>query len=237
MGNQYFKFKQFTINQHNTAMKVGVDAVLLGSWADPGNAKEVLDIGTGTGLLSLMLAQKSEASITAIDIDTGSYGQAFANVKASKWYDRIEVHNISIQEFAIKTSKRFDFIICNPPFFNSTLVSPDNKRTMARHDASLGLNELFSCVVGLLNENGRFLMIYQYDRKEEVISEATNFELYPSKALVIKGNEHKNPNRIVFEFGRESGICIESEIAIRNSATNEYTEKYKQMTKDYYLKF
>jgi tRNA1Val (adenine37-N6)-methyltransferase len=237
MGHQYFKFKQFTINQHNTAMKVGVDAVLLGSWANPGNAKDVLDIGTGTGLLSLMLAQKSEANIIAIDVDTSSYGQAIANVKASKWHDRIEVHNISIQEYSIKISKRFDFIICNPPFFNSSLVSPDNKRTLARHDASLPLNELFSCVARLLVENGRFLMIYQYDRKEEVIFEASIHKLFPSKSLVIKGNQHKNPNRIIFEFTWEPGICEESEIVIRSSETNEYTSAYKKLTREYYLKF
>jgi tRNA1Val (adenine37-N6)-methyltransferase len=237
MGNQYFKFKQFTINQHNTAMKVGVDAVLLGSWANPGNAKEVLDIGTGTGLLSLMLAQKSEARITAIDIDEGSCMQANLNVKASKWPNRIDVQKISIQEFVANTSDKYDFIICNPPFFNSSLVSPDTKRTLARHDASLGLDELFRSVARLLTKNGRFVMIYQYDRKEEVLAEATNNKLFPSKALVIKGNEHKSPNRVVFEFSWKPTDCEESEIAIRHSGTNEYTSAYKELTQDYYLKF
>jgi tRNA1Val (adenine37-N6)-methyltransferase len=237
MGNSFFRFKQFTINQQDSAMKVGVDAVLLGACANPSGASAILDIGTGTGLLSLMLAQKSSANITAVEIDDESYLQACDNIRESRWNDRISLIQASFQDFVPKCEIKFDFIICNPPFFNSSLIAPDAKRTMARHDQSLNLDDLFYGVDKLLSINGRFVMIYPFDRKDDVIKVSSGNNLFPSKMIEIKGNEKKLPNRIIFEFVKSPVNCIISEIIVRKSATNDYTDDYKALTKDYYLNF
>jgi tRNA1Val (adenine37-N6)-methyltransferase len=237
MGNSFFRFKQFVVNQENTAMKVGVDGVLLGAWANPGKAQSILDIGTGTGLLSLMLAQKSEAFITALEIEEGACRQAIENIRNSKWANRIEVKKSSIQDFARTNSEKFDFIICNPPYFNSSLNSPDEKRNLARQDRTLGLTEFLSCADKLLQKAGRFVIIYPYDRMEELISEAGVFKLFPERICLVKGNERKIPNRLMVEFGKNGQNCQKSEIVIRDSFTNEYTYAYISLVKEYYLNF
>jgi tRNA1Val (adenine37-N6)-methyltransferase len=237
MGNSFFKFKQFVINQQNSAMKVGVDAVLLGAWANPTGASTILDIGTGTGLLSLMLAQKSNANITAIEIDEETFNRACDNIKVSRWNDRISLIQASFQVFVPKCVNKFDFIICNPPFFNSSLIAPDAKRTMARHDQSLSLDELFLGVNQLLDKSGQFVMIYPFDRKDDVLKVSNEKKLFASQMLEIKGNEKKIPNRIIFEFVKSPVKCNISEIIVRNSETNDYTDDYKLLTKDYYLNF
>jgi tRNA1Val (adenine37-N6)-methyltransferase len=237
MGNPYFKFKQFTINQQNTVMKVGVDAVLLGAWANPNQASKILDIGTGTGLLSLMLAQKTTASIVAIEIDEDSYLQALENIKASKWASQMKILKTSFQNFVLEKPDQYDFIICNPPYFDSTRPSPNEKRSLARHDQTLGLNVLFSGVNQILNAEGSFLMIYQYNRKDQVLSEAAIHGLFPTQILEIKGNENKIPNRVIIEFSRNNKPYQISQMIVRNAETNDYTNEYKELTKDYYLNF
>lgn len=237
MGNSYFRFKQFVVNQGNTAMKVGVDGVLLGAWANPGEAQSILDIGTGTGLLSLMMAQKSEAFITAIDIEEGAFRQANENITNSKWVNRIEVKKMSLQEFAGINSEKFDFIICNPPYFNGSLNSPDEKRNLARQDSTLSITELLSSAAKLLHKTGKFVMIYPYGRMKELINRAALYYLFPEKICLVKGNERKSPNRILLEFGKNGQNCQESEIVVRNFLTNEYTDAYIKLTNEYYLFF
>lgn len=237
MANNYFKFKQFIVYQDNTAMKVGVDAVLLGAWANPGNASNILDIGTGTGLLSLMIAQKSNAQIIAIEIDENAYKQAVENIQISPWPNKIGVLNISLQEFALTKGQKFDFIICNPPYYSNSMVSDDKNRTLARHDHSLTPFELAKNVNHLLCPDGRFIMIYPYSRKEDMIKAFVLNKLYPLDILEIKGTDAKLRNRIIIEFSRKYTVTRISTIAIRNSETNDYSFEYKELTKDYYLKF
>jgi len=237
MSNSHFQFKQFKINQNNTAMKVGVDAVLLGAWANPAGAAKILDIGSGTGVLSLMMAQKSGERILGLEIDQNAYSQSLENVKLSDWAARIEIVNKSFQDFISECNDEFDYIICNPPYFNSTLISPNEKRTLARHDQSLSLFELFYGVSALLSHSGHFAMIYPYPRKEEVLTEAQKTKLFPIKMLDIRGNEKKLPNRFAVEFCKSASECELSELMIRNSASNEYTDEYKDLTRDFYLNF
>lgn len=237
MGNAYFKFKQFTVLQENTAMKVGVDAVILGAWTNPENAGNILDIGTGTGLLSLMMAQKSKALITAIEIDEKACEQAKINVQASNWSQRIEVLHASIQEFATKTAQQFDLIICNPPFFTNSLLSSDEKRNLARHDNLLPINELLQHSKRLLTDNGYLYLIYPYEKLNSLIKEAVQYGLYPAKTLIIKGTAQKQPNRFVVKLGFEKCQNIEETLVVRATETNEYTPDYKQLTKDFYLNF
>ncbi len=237
MGNTYFKFKKFTINQDKTAMKVGVDGVLLGAWVDVDNAQNMLDIGTGTGLLSLMLAQKSSAHIVAVEIDENACNQAKENVLLSKWSERIEIVNTSIQEFAISSNQKFDLVICNPPYFSASLNSADQQRNIARHDDNLPLDILIASVVKLLVGNGRFSMIYPFDKKNELLNIAKRYKLSPKKILNIKGTEQKKANRLVVELSFGENTCDEKDFVVRNAETNDYTNEYKQLTKEYYLKF
>ncbi len=237
MGNSYFKFKQFTIHQDKTAMKVGVDGVLLGAWIDIMNTKNILDIGTGTGLLALMLAQKTNANIIAVEIDKEAARQAQANFLESSWSHRIIIEDTSIQEFAESTTEKFGLIVCNPPYFSESLNSPDNQRNLARHDDALPLNDLFFAVNKLLSKNGRFCMIYPFKRKEELLKLAGTYQLFPNKLLKVRGTELKEPNRIIIEFSFSLKEVVEDELIVRNLLTNNYTDEYKQLTKDYYLKF
>ncbi len=215
-------------------MKVGVDSVVLGAWTKIKKAKSILDIGTGTGLLSLMLAQKSEAKIIAIEIDQNSYYQAVENVASSKWEDRVGVIHSSFQEFVNKTKDSFDLIICNPPYFINSLKSPEKNRNTARHDNHLSLDDLFSGSKGILSENGRLNLIYPYGQKLNLIGIAEKYGFYPVKLLVIRGNENKNPNRIIVEFKFIESKMETEELCVRN-LTNDYTVEYKELTKDYYL--
>lgn len=237
MGNTFFKFKQFTIHQEKTAMKVGVDGVLLGAWVDVGHAQNILDIGTGTGLLSLMLAQKSLAKITALEIEKGAFIQAKENIGLCRWGNRIEIINCSIQEYIENTSEKFELIVCNPPFFSDSLNSKNDQRNLARHDESLPLKDLLASVAKLMSEHGRFYMIYPFDRREELIKAGENYQLYPNSLLNIKGTVLKEPNRLIAEFVAKKSSCVEHELVVRDIETNDYTYEYKQLTKDYYLKF
>jgi len=237
MGNPYFKFKQFTVFQDKTAMKVGVDGVLLGAWVKAGEAKNILDIGAGTGLLSLMLAQKSNVPIAAIEIDENAFIQAKENFRKSTWNDRISIIQSSVQDYVKSTSEKFDLIICNPPYFTESLKSKDNQRNLARHDNLLLMNDLIGHVCDLLSDNGRFCMIYPYDKLEILLKEGERQGLYPSKLLEVKGTEQKQPNRLIVEFSFKQSNCSPITLVVRDASSKDYTIEYKNITKDYYLAF
>ena len=237
MSNTYFKFKQFIINQNKTAMKVGVDGVLLGAWTNTNNAKSILDIGAGTGLLTLMLAQKSQAKITSIELEKNAYLQAKENVEQSKWNNRIKMVNSSIQEYAKNSFERFDLIICNPPYFSESLRSKNEIRNLARHDNNLSVSDLLKCVQRLLSEKGRFTMIYPFQREGPLYNNAEEYGLYPNEVLEVKGTEQKPSNRVIVEFSFVNIGCNKQSLIVRDSATNDYTKEYKDITKDYYLAF
>ncbi len=215
-------------------MKVGVDSVVLGAWTNAEKVKSILDIGTGTGLLSLMLAQKTKAEIIAIEIDAESYHQAVENVASSKWKTRIDVIHSTFQEFARDTKSRFDLIICNPPYFVNSLKSPEQNRNTARHDNHLNLDELFFGSKRVLSETGSLNLIYPYGQKANLINIAEKYGFYPVKFLVIRGNKNKEPNRIIIEFSFDEAKVNTEELCIRD-LENNYTKEYKELTKDYYL--
>ncbi len=217
-------------------MKVGVDSVVLGAWANAKGSKSILDIGTGTGLLSLMLAQKSEAKITAIEIDKNSYNQATENIENSKWKSRIEIIHVSFQNFVQETKKYFDLIICNPPYFINSLKSPEKLRNTARHDDNLSLDDLFSGSKTILSKNGSLNLIYPYQQKDYLFLTAEKYGFYPAKELIIKGNKNKEPNRIIIAFKFQK-VNIQTEILCIRNLDSNYTKEYKKLTKDYYLNF
>jgi tRNA1Val (adenine37-N6)-methyltransferase len=237
MPNQHFEFKQFKINQDKCAMKVGTDAVLLGSWVDATEAKSILDIGTGTGIIALMLAQKSEAKIDAIDIDENAFIQAQENVIACKWKSRINVYHISFQDFAASTNSKYDLIVSNPPYFIDSSKANLESRTAARHTDSLSFEELLKGVIHLLDKKGKFCVILPYKEAELFRDLAETKKLHIQKILRVKTRADKSEKRLLMQFEFNPTTFSESSILIEENERHVYTEEYKQLTKDYYLAF
>ncbi|MBI9065821.1 MAG: methyltransferase [Salinivirgaceae bacterium] len=237
MANSYFKFKQFSITQENSAMKVGTDGVLLGAAVNCTKTFNILDIGTGTGLIAIMLAQRCNANIDAIEIDTEAYTEALLNVSNCKWTDRISIHHSSFQEFAKKTKPRYDLIISNPPFFSNSLNTPKESRTLARHNDSLTANDLFKGVKKLLSENGSFWIIIPTLSFEEYKNEASLFDFFCNNILWVKPTPEKAPKRVIAEFSKNNCKLIEKELIVESGGRHIYSEEYKALTKDFYLKF
>jgi tRNA1Val (adenine37-N6)-methyltransferase len=238
MPNTSFAFKQFLIKQDKCAMKVGTDAVLLGAWVLPNGSKNILDIGTGTGVISLMLAQKTQAKIIAIDIDEDAFEQSRQNVLESKFSNQIEVIHSSLQEFSKSSTQKFDLIVTNPPFFEQSLKSSDEQRSHARHADILPFDELIDGVLLLLEPKGKFNLILPTLEalKFRLLAEKKGLNL--SKLLRVKSRVDKDvEKRHLMQFEFKPSEFSENTIAIELEERHQYTEEYKELTKDYYLNF
>lgn len=238
MANSQFAFKQFTISQDLCAMKVGTDAVLLGAWANTEGANKILDIGTGTGVIALMLAQKSNAIIDAIDIDKNACNQAQENSDNSKWNERIFIHYSSLQDFAEENNDPYDLIISNPPYFIDSSKSSEAKRTTARHADILPYEQLLNGVLKLLSTKGRFYIILPLKEGEIFRDMAESEKLFLCKLTRVRTREDKaTEKRLLMCFSRERKTFSEDSLTIEMNERHQYTEEYKQLTKDYYLAF
>jgi tRNA1Val (adenine37-N6)-methyltransferase len=237
MPNDYFRFKQFTIYQDKCAMKVGTDGVLLGSWADCKNAKSILDIGTGTGLIALMLAQRSNVKIDAVEIDEEASSQAKENVAKSDWKDSIQILNLPFQEFCKSTNAKYDLIVSNPPYFQNSLFAPDKKRTDARHNSNLELEELLDGAIKLLNDNGVFSLILPYVEGTMFILKASEKNLFCTCQTKVLPRPNREPKRLLLEFMKIKKPLVEQEIIIELNKRHEYSDAYKNLTKEFYLAF
>src|SRR5664279_5608176 len=184
MANNHFSFKQFTIYQDKSAFKVGTDGVLLGAYADLTRVINILDIGSGTGLLSIMLAQRCEAMITAIEPDHDSFIQSCENVNLVEWQNRIKIINSALQNFNSENEK-FDLIVSNPPYFTDSLKSPDPRKSAARHNDSLSSDDLLKGVIRLMKHDGRFQLILPYVEGNIFIAEANSYGLFCNGILKI----------------------------------------------------
>lgn len=235
--NNSFQFKQFTIRQENTAMKVGTDGILLGAWANLSNCKKILDIGCGTGLIALMLAQRSEARITALEIEANAAAEAADNIRNSPWSARIEVLHSSLQEFTQECSLKYDLVVSNPPFFSNSLRNNDNKRSLARHTDSLPFSDLIAGAVRLLSKKGKLALILPHDAARDVIKLAEDAGLYVSCSCVIRPNSTKTPNRILLEFSRSYCEINEEALNIYNESGKGYSLPFIELTKSFYLNF
>ncbi len=234
MPNPYFAFKQFTIHHDRCAMKVGTDGVLLGAWADLENARRVLDIGTGTGLIALMLAQRcADASITGIDIDADAVSQAKENVCASPWKDRIGICLQDVCSYA--DDGLFDVIVSNPPYFVNSLKCPDVQRTTARHTDTLDAGRLVGKASELLSSEGRFSLILPAEQADELLRIAEEKGLYPSRITRVVTRPGLSPKRVLVEFQKEPRDCKETELVVELER-HVYSEDYIALTKDFYLK-
>jgi len=216
-------------------MKVGTDGVLLGAWAPVAGCKRILDVGTGTGLIALMLAQRTESLIDAIEIDPDAARQAAENIAASPWTKRIAVLNTSFQDFCSQTSIKYDLIACNPPFFSNSLEAKTRSRTIARHSATLSLDELISGSKRILSATGRICVIIPADNEAGMTSLAKENDLFLSKIMRIRANPEKDFKRILMEFSFSQHNLHESEMIIENGLRHQYSEEYLQLTRDYYL--
>lgn len=219
-------------------MKVGTDAVLLGAWVNPNGGTRILDIGTGTGILALMLAQKSKAGILAIDIDKDSTEQAKINVDESPFAGQIEVKNISFQELSKSENLKFDLIVSNPPFFSDSLLSSDEGRKLARHNVLLTFEDLLQGVKKLLSAKGKFCLILPKNEALQFRELAKSKGLYLSKLLRVRTRADKeSEKRHLMQFEFKESEFSESTLVIEADSHRNYTEEYKKFTQDYYLKF
>lgn len=233
MANPYFEFKKFKVWQDKCAMKVGTDGVLLGAWTDVHGAKRMLDVGTGTGLVALMLAQRSQAAVVAVELDAAAALQAAENIKASPWPERIEVVQADFKTF--ETDRRFDVIVSNPPYFIDSLLSPNDARTLARHAGELTYGELLHGVSRLLTPDGVFSVIIPADVSETLTGMAANVGLHPVKRTDIITAPGKLPKRCLLAFGFGDTTCTTDNLLIE-TARHCYSAKYIALTKDFYLK-
>jgi len=238
MSNTSFAFKQFIIHQDQCAMKVGTDAVLLGAWVMPNDSNHILDIGTGTGVIALMLAQKTSENIIALDIEESAVLQAKQNIFESKFSKQIEVIHQSLQDFVKSTITKFDLIISNPPYFEQSLKSTDEQRSHARHADVLPFEELVDGVIHLLQPTGKFCLIMPTLEAIKFREMAKKKGLNLSKLLRVKSRIDKNiEKRHLMQFEFKPSEFSEQTLSIEQSERHEYTDEYKELTKDYYINF
>ena len=229
-----FRFKQFTIIQDKTAMKLSTDSVLLGAWADAKNPAKILDIGTGTGVIALMLAQRfKNAEITAIEIEKNAFCEAKKNAKNSPWHNRINILHNDFLNFAKNTSIEYDLIVSNPPFFENQLLPNDKNKQIARHTTKLPFDKLSENVAKLLSDKGYFCVIIPYNQCSNFVHLCSKSGLFASRKNTVFPTEKKQPNRILLQFNKKTQHIVNQTITIRKN--NIYTNEYLELTKDFYL--
>ena len=234
MPNPYFAFKQFTVRHDRCAMKVGTDGVLLGAWTDLSHSRRILDIGTGTGLIALMLAQRCmDARITAIDLDSAAVEQAQENIQASPWKDRIEALQQDICTY--HPNGTFDTIVSNPPYFIDSLKCPDGQRSTARHTDTLDADRLIGKVSELLTSDGRFSIILPAEQTEDLIRVASENGLHPSRQTWVITRPGLSPKRILMEF-RKTPVTLQPDELVIELERHVYSEEYIALTQEFYLK-
>jgi tRNA1Val (adenine37-N6)-methyltransferase len=238
MANHYFQFKQFIIQQEKAALKVSTDSCLFGAWVanemESGKLKveNALDIGAGSGLLMLMMAQKCNAAIDGIEIDTATFFQAKENMEACVWKSRLQLIHADVKSFRFQ--KKYNFIISNPPFYEADLKSDSFNRNVAMHDEGLKLIELLHIVNENLDAEGNFAVLLPYHRTDEFISNALSLNLFLNKRLNVRQTINHSYFRSLLLFGRKKTESDLNELSIKNEL-NQYTTSFENLLKDYYL--
>ena len=233
-----FSFKKFSVNQDRTAMKIGTDGVLLGAWSPiPENAFSVLDIGSGTGIIALMLAQRSNAEqIDAVEIDEDAYEQATENFENSPWSDRLFCYHAGLDELIEEPEDEYDLIISNPPFYTENYKTEDSQRDLARFEDAMPFEMLVEAADLLLSENGIFSVIIPFKEEENFLALAKEFELYPMRITRVKGTPTSEIKRSLLAFKKFATKEIEINELVIETERHVYTAEYITLTKDFYLK-
>jgi tRNA1Val (adenine37-N6)-methyltransferase len=232
-----FTFKQFSVNQDRCAMKIGTDGVLLGAWTPLINhPNNVLDIGAGTGILSLIIAQRSNATqIDAIEIDEEAYEQCVENFEASLWGDQLFCFHAGLDEFVDEPEDEYDLIISNPPFYSEDFKTNDSQRDRARFQDAMPFEELIETAALLLSDNGIFSVIIPYKEEERFISICNELDLFPLKITRVKGTPTSEIKRSLLAFSRIEQTPVIDNLVIE-TARHQYTPEYIELTEDFYLK-
>jgi tRNA1Val (adenine37-N6)-methyltransferase len=233
-----FQFKHFSVNQDQTAMKIGTDGVLLGAWTPiDNNPKSVLDIGTGTGIIALMLAQRCDAEqIDALEIDENAYEQAVENFEGSPWGDRLFCFHAGLDEFIDDPEDEYDLIVSNPPFFSEDYRSANEQRDLARFQEAMPFEELVEAADLLLSENGIFSVIIPFNEEDRFIELCAEVELFPIKVTRVKGTQNTKIVRSLLAFKRYELSVLTADELVIEIRRHEYTPEYISLTKDFYLK-
>lgn len=235
MSSPYFRFKKFTVFHDLCAMKVGTDGVLLGAWSKVEGHSSVLDVGTGTGLIALMLAQRADVMVDAIDIDASACIQATKNIQDSIFADKIKVHHMSFTQYIGFSGKKYDLIVSNPPYFSQSLKCPDGKRALARHNDSLSLSALLDGCSKLMADEGRVSLILPYDASTEIDYITKEKGLLVTRKTEVIPIPGALPKRILIELAKQVAVCCSNQLVIEESR-HQYTPEYIALTKDFYLK-
>jgi tRNA1Val (adenine37-N6)-methyltransferase len=230
-----FRFKEFNIEDSHCAMKVGTDAVLLGAWVDISRTKRILDVGTGCGIIALMLAQRTQGNINieGIEMDEQSAAQAEKNVQQTRWCNRVLVHHSSLQNFL--SPYKYDLIVSNPPYFNNSQLPPKVHRAKARHTDSLSYQELLHHSLRFLKTNGRLAVILPFEEGKLFVSLAKEIGLYLNRQMSFYSRKGKPQERWLFEFSFLAQK-IKEEILVLLSEGESWSEDYKRLTREFYLK-
>lgn len=233
-----FSFKQFSIEQDRCAMKIGTDGVLLGAWTPiENNPFRILDIGTGTGIIALMLAQRSHAEqIDALEIDEEAYEQATDNFENAPWNDRMFCFHAGLDEFVEEPEDEYDLIVSNPPFYQEDYKSNNEQRDLARFQDAMPFEDLVEAADLLLSENGIFSVIIPFKEEEKFIALAKEFELFPTKITRVKGTPTTEIKRSLLAFSRNKTPDFITDELVIETARHQYTPEYIELTKDFYLK-
>ena len=233
-----FQFKQFSVEQDRAAMKIGTDGVLLGAWTPvENNPFSILDIGTGTGIIALMLAQRSSAEqIDALEIDEEAYEQATDNFENSPWNDRLFCFHAGLDEFVEEPEDEYDLIVSNPPFYSEDYKSSNDQRDLARFQDAMPFEDLIEAAALLLSENGIFSVIIPFKEEENFLALAVAQELFPLQLTRVKGTPTSEIKRSLLAFGRNEITNFPIDELIIETARHIYTPEYIALTKDFYLK-
>jgi tRNA1Val (adenine37-N6)-methyltransferase len=233
-----FQFKEFNLLQNDRVFKVGTDGVLLAAWTDTTGAQRILDVGTGSGMIALIMAQKQpDANIDAIDIQKEAFEVAVENVRNSKWNNNIHVFHTSFRDYVVSAPQPYDLIISNPPFFIGSLKNPSPVKSMARHADSLSMNEIAEGTAQLLAPGGRLVLIYPCREAEIFQRYALQHGLFCAKKFFVRPVPGKNHERTLMEFSRFEIACEENELTIEKGPRHHYTNEFKKLTEAFYLYF
>ena len=236
MPGPVFHFKQFRVRQDRCALKVGTDGLLLGGWTDWSGVERVLDIGTGTGVLALIAAQRAPAAqVDAVEVDPESAAQAAENVAASPWPDRVRVHAMDVRR--LRSAEPFDVVVCNPPYYAGEAASPDERRNLARHHAGLTFAELLEVAGRVLAPEGRFSVVLPLGREAEFLGLAAEHDLHPHRRCSIRYVPHRPPKRVLLELRRRHGPVQEQEITVEGDGPEGYDPAYQSLLSDLMTKF